>query len=271
MATQDDRQPAAIGNYDRPDSDIAALTEALITSQPASSDRFVCYRVAGTSPYADLGRHVERSVFSETFPGNDTAFMTREYGPYERASTFFVSVDRTSKTVIGALRVIRHSPMGFKTLNDLARPDAPIRLTATDIQRSHQIDAWANVWDVGTVAILGDYRRSGVSASLHLYRGMYLTALEEGVDHLIAIIDQLPLRAMTDYLSIPFVPLCDTDSFSYLGSPDSRAVYGHIPDFDPIIKRRLSEIHDDPAAIRALNIIINGTHDQALLFAHDYK
>ena len=271
MIPRADRKRSAIGTYDRPEADIAALTEALTASQPATSDRFVCYRVAGTSPFADLGRHVERVVFSETFPGNNTAFMAREYGLYEQASTFFLSVDRAEKTAMGALRVIRYSPTGFKTLNDLARPDSPIHLSATDVKRYHQIDAWANVWDVGTVAILSGYRRSGASASLQLYRGMYVTALQEGIDHLIAIIDRLPLRAMTDYLAIPFVSLCGTNPFSYLGSPDSRAVYGYIPDFDPIIKRRLPEVHDDPAAIRALNIIINGTNDQALLFTDDYK
>lgn len=271
MAPQGGRKSPDICRFYRPDGEIAALTEALIASQPVSGDQFVCYRVAGTSPCADLGRHVERTVFSETFPGNDAAFMAREYGPYEQASTFFLSVDRTAKTVIGALRVIRHSPAGFKTLNDLAQPNSPIRLSTNEVQRYHLIDDWVGVWDVGTAAILGEYRRSGASASLLLYRGMYVTALQDGIDHLIAIIDRHPLAAMTDYLSIPFVPLCDTNPFSYLGSPDSQAVYGHIPEFDPIIKRRLSEIHDDPAAIRALNIIINGTNDQALLFTDDYK
>jgi hypothetical protein len=266
------KEPAPSFRYDLPSADIQALTNKLIaTKNSATDDRVVCYRFSGHSQFSDIARHIECKVFQESFAGNDAAFMTREYGPYERASTFFLSVERMTKTPIGALRIIRDSPAGFKTLNDIAGPDSPAQLTTTEVQRGHRIDAFGSVWDVGTVAILNEYRRTGASASLQLYRGMYVTALKEGIDHLIAIIDKGPLLAMTDYLAIPFVPLCESSYFSYLGSSESRAVYGYIPEFDPIIKRRLAEVQNDPSAVRALNVIINGTHDRALLFDDDYK
>ncbi|WAC90214.1 hypothetical protein [Mycobacterium sp. Aquia_213] len=266
------QEPCATFRYDLPSEDIAALTEKLIaTKLSATDDGVVCYRVSGRSPYSDIGRAVECQVFRDAFPGNDAAFMTREYGPYEGASFFFLSVDREKKTPVGALRIIRYSPAGLKTLNDLARPDSPVQLTAAAIQCGHQIDTFESVWDIGTFAILSDYRRSGASVSLQLYRGMYATALEEGIDHLIAIFDKLPLLAATEYLAIPIAPLCGTDYFSYLGSAESRAIYGHIPSFEPAVSRRLIGAKDDPDAVRALRRLRDGTDDHLLLFDNDYK
>ncbi|OBJ90558.1 hypothetical protein [Mycobacterium sp. 1245852.3] len=272
MADLDPAQSSATFRYDLPNDDIAALTEKLIASKvSATDDRVVCYRVSGRSPFADIGRAIECQVFHDAFPGNDAAFMTTEYGPYERASFFFLCVDREKQTPIGALRIIRDSPAGLKTLNDLARTDAPVQLSATEIQRHHQIDTFKNVWDVGTFAILSEYRRSGASASLQLYRGLYASALEEGVDHLVAIFDKLPYLAATDYLAIPIVPLCGSGYFSYLGSSESRAIYGHIPSFEPAVTRRLMELKDDPDAVRALRRLRDGTDDHLLLFDTDYK
>lgn len=268
----DTEEPSATFRYDLPSDDIAALTEKLIATKTfAPDDRVVCYRVSGHSQFSDIGRSIECRVFHETFPGNDAAFMTGEYGPYERASFFFISVDRVKKTPIGALRIIRDSPAGLKTLNDLARPDAPVQLTAAEIQRAHEIDTFENAWDIGTFVILSEYRRSGASASLQLYRGMYATALEEGIEHLVAIFDKLPLLAVTGYLAIPVVPLCGTDYFSYLGSAESRAIYGYIPGFEPAVSRRLAEVKDDADAVRALRKLRDGTEDHTLLFDDDYK
>lgn len=265
-------QTGATYRYDLSADDVAGLTEKLIaTKLSRTDDRVVSYRVSGCSQFSDIARYVECKVFHDTFPGNDAAFMAREYGPYERASFFFVCVDRENQAPIGALRVIRDSPAGLKTINDLARPIAPVRLSPNEIQRYHQIDAFANVWDVGTLAILSEYRRSGASASLQLYRGLYRTALEEGVEHLIAIFDKLPFLAVTDYLAIPIVPLCGTDFFSYLGSSESRAIYGHIPSFEPAVSQRLREVKDDPVAVRALRRLRDGTDDHLLLFDTDDK
>lgn len=272
MPGTDAGKPSATFRYDLSDDDITALTEKLIAAKPSTiDDRVVCYRVSGRSPFSDIGRAVECKVFHDAFPGNDAAFMAKEYGPYEHASFFFLCVDRAKKTPIGALRIMRHSPAGLKTLNDLARPDSPVQLTAAEIQRSHQIDTFDNVWDIGTFAILSQYRRSGVSASLQLYRSLYATALEEGIDHLIAIFDKLPFLAVTGYLAIPVVPLCGSDYFSYLGSQESRAIYGYIPGFEPVVSQRLREVKDDPEAVRALRRLRDGTDDHLLLFDDDYK
>lgn len=253
--------------YMRTESDIEELTCRLIDRFPGAEDaRYVCYRIAGTDEISDIARSVERTVFESTFAGNDAEFMAREYGPYEDASLFFLTVDRVKRRPTGALRVTRNSPAGFKTINDLASGRLPIHLAEQEVRTSHRIERWDACWDVATLAVSEDYRRTAAKAALQLYRGMYVTALEQGIEHLIAIIDKSPLLAMTEYLSIPFAPLCGTGYFSYLESAESRAVHGYVPDFYPVITGRLAEVHEDPVATAALSYIILGTDDHVLLF-----
>jgi len=253
--------------YMRTESDIETLTSRLIDRFPGATDaRYVCYRIAGTDEASDIARNVERAVFESTFAGNDAQFMAREYGPYEDASLFFLSVDRMRRRPIGALRVTRNSPAGFKTINDLASGRLPVHLAEEEVSTRHRIQSWDACWDVATLAVSEDYRRTAARAALQLYRGMYVTALEHGIEHLIAIIDKTPLLAMTDYLSIPFTPICGSGYFSYLESAKSRAVHGYVPDFYPVITGRLAEVHKDPVATAALSYIILGTDDHVLLF-----
>lgn len=257
--------------YNLSDDCIHDLTHELIEKKRFKSyERFVLYRLAGDDKYSDLGRQVERHVFEETFDGNDAEFMEREYGPYEHASLFFLSVDRQREVPIGVLRIIKNSPVGLKTINDLSSGSLPVTIDKNAIMLTHGINDWNTCWDVATLAVPHEYRRSGASASLQMYRAMYITALNEKIDHLVAITDKAPLIAMTDYLAIPFVPLCGSDYFSYLESAESRAVYGHIPDFDRVINERLSQVSGDLMAMRALRKIIKGTEDYTL-FLDDYK
>lgn len=257
--------------YNLSEEHISDLTNELIEKKKFKSyERFVLYRVSGDDKYSDLGRQIERQVFEETFKGNDAEFMEREYGPYEHASLFFLSVDRQRKLPIGVLRIIKNSLAGLKTINDLSSGHLPVTIDQNEIMSAHEIDDWNTCWDVATLAVPYEYRRSGASASLQMYRAMYVTALDERIDHLVAIIDKAPLVAMTDYLAIPFVPLCGSDYFSYLESAESRAVYGHIPDFDRVINEKLAKVSDDLIATRALRKIIRGTEDYTL-FLDDYK
>lgn len=264
-------QQEVFNRYNLSDNHINTLTGKLIESKSFDcEERYVLYRVAGTDEYSDIGRHIERKVFEQTFHGNDSDMMHKEYGPYEDASIFFLTVDREKQCPTGVLRIIKSSPAGLKTINDLSSSHLSLKLSAEEIQQYHSIENWESCWDVATLAILPEYRKTAASASLQLYRAMYVTALEEGIDHMVAIIDKNPLLAMTDYLAIPLEPLCGSDYFSYLESQESRAVYGFIPKFDPIINEKLSRVQYDPIAVRALSKIIRGTEDHTLLL-DDYK
>lgn len=257
--------------YQLPRETIKQLTsDFLRTKELPDEERFVCFRVSGDHPVADAARNLEREVFEEVFDGNDAAFMDREYGPYESASTFFVSFDRETEMPAGVLRVMWNSDAGLKTINDLARPDMPINLTQDEIQRFHGIDDLDTCWDGGTVAVSKELQKNGMGVSMQLYRAMYRTAIENDIEHFILVIDEKLLPVLTDHLHIPFVPLCDTPKFSYLGSEASQAVYGHFPEFRPIIDRKLESMKGDNSyeqiVIQALRKIFLGSEDRSLIF-----
>src|SRR5262245_60447536 len=80
--------------------------QQLLSKHPfPDRDRFGCYRIPDHSPYSDLARGLECTVFEEHF-GNDPEVMTAAYGPYEAASFFFLVVDRAAMAAVGVLRAI---------------------------------------------------------------------------------------------------------------------------------------------------------------------
>jgi hypothetical protein len=217
--------------YELRGNQAADLSEQLLAAHPpAGSARFVCYPIDGRSRFADLGRQVELAVFQEAF-GNDRALMEREYGPYEDTSRFFVVVDRQQRRPAGALRVIAHGPAGLKTLQDIAGP--PLHISPQRFRLSHGVESLDRCWDVGTVAVLPEYRRSALrrrTLSLLLYRAFYLGALQDGVEHMVAVIDEHAHRGLRA-LGVPIVPICGSRPFAYLDSASSTALYGYVPDF----------------------------------------
>jgi len=266
-----------VARYELSDDELVARTVEMIQAYERefgnpNNERFVTYAVSGNSIYSDVARTIERQVFEEAFNENDAVFMDQEYGDYESSSLFFITVDRERGVPMGALRIIHNSDAGLKTINDIDNPAIPPYLTKEQIQQTHGIDNWDECWDVGTVAVLEQFRHTG--ASTNLYRSMYLEAQRQNIDHLVAIIDEKPLAAMTGFLAIPFKPMCNSEPFNYLEALKSQAVYGYIPDFDPVINERIEQIkkfqdiHPDQTAINALikvlHKIIRGTQDASM-------
>lgn len=231
--------------------DVAALLEQY---PPDATDRFICYEMSGDNQFARIGRYVERVRFNEFF-ANDAEEMAREYGPYEAASRFFVTVDQQQRQPTGVLRVIHDSPAGLKTLNDMSDQGIGV----DEVRRAHGFDAAEQCWDIATVAALPEY--SAGAASIQLYRGLYTAAVREGADHLVSIIDSHVLRQLKNYLGIPFVPLAGTKPFNYLGSPESQAVYGHVPEFYPKMDRRRRRSIRGFMARKVLDQLVYGSQD----------
>lgn len=250
---------------------VLQLTAELLEERPpASDDRFVCYKLDGNDRFSDIGRHLECRVFDEEF-GNDPAEMTREYQPYEQQSEFLISVDQEAKVPTGVLRVIKNGPAGLKTLNDLENPQdgtAPI-ITANEAIAQHGIDL-DKCWDIGTVAIPKEYRSKAGAVSVMLYRGTFLAAREQGIEHVVSIVDSKPLQKMTGYLGIPFVPLAGTKPMSYLGSESSQPVYGYLPDFYKKMNRNRFTLKG-MLAYSVLRRLVKGTGDSEYQFDSPYK
>lgn len=191
---------------------------------PSSGGRFGCYFVADSSPFSDLARGIECSVFQQFF-GNDPALMAAEYGPYEEHSSFFLVVDRERCQVAGALRVIENSDRGLKTLNDIAQP--PLAISLEKVIHHQRIEDLDKCWDVGTVAVLKEYRgrTSGHVVSAMLYGMLRATARRSGIEHLVAVLDTHAHGQLVDVMGVPFTPIADSEPFEYLGSATSIAVH----------------------------------------------
>ncbi len=226
---------------------------------PKTRDRIVCYKLEDAG-MADVARTVERTVFEAKF-GNDAAEMSKIYGPYEEASTFFLSVNQYTSEPVGALRVTENSQSGIMTLEQL--PPGLTDLNENEILQMHQVASLNDCWDVGTVAVLPEYRKQGKGVSVQLYRAMYKTATQQNIEHLFSIIDERAYDTLTSYLGIPFVPLADTEPFEFEGSTKSQAVYGYTPDFYKKMSRKSLSING-VLARKALWPLVFGTKDDAI-------
>jgi len=72
-------------------AELGELADELIDERHPT-EPFGVYLLAPEDPRAELGRHVERAVFLETF-GNIGQLLASEYATYEAASVFFVVID----------------------------------------------------------------------------------------------------------------------------------------------------------------------------------
>lgn len=257
--------------YDLSAEEMNTLTAQLLEErEPSSKDQIICYRLDKGSEYEDVARSIECEVFEQYF-GNDAEEMFEEYGKYEDQSIFFLSVDQQTQTPVGVLRVISNGSEGLKTLNDLQElvgdehPEIP-DLPMDSVLQAHHIDDLDECWDVGTVAVRKEYRTDKAQAqeaSVQLYRALYVSALEEGINHFVSIIDARPFNKMVDYLGIPFVPMMGTKPFPYLGSESSYAAYGNVTEFYKKMNRKRYTVKG-LLARRALQPLVKGTADSSI-------
>jgi len=230
----DSYRPPVIGQ----NQDLARL----LSEWPLTSDgRFGCYLIADSSPYSDLARGVESCVFQQFF-GNEPALLAAEYGPYEESSSFFLVVDRDRCQAAGALRVIENSDRGLKTLNDIARP--PLSISLEKVIHHHQIEDLDKCWDVGTVAVLKEYRgrASGHVVSSLLYGMLRAGACNAGMEHLVAVLDTHAYQQIVGLLGAPFVPIAGSEPFEYLGSPSSIAAYAPTEPLSRCVAARMQSL-----------------------------
>lgn len=169
------------------------------------------------SPFGDIARRVECAVFLEFF-GNTPELLAAEFEPYEATSTFLLVVDRELERAAGAVRIL---PGGGKTLVDVEKhlqlsPEAAIARHTLSLDRC---------WDVATLAVLKPYRRTGIS--LALYARLHAATVAAGIQHGLAILDEHAYQQLLG-LGMCIEPLCESEPFSYLGSPKNRAVVIHV-------------------------------------------
>jgi hypothetical protein len=216
--------------YDLSESETNDLTEEFLhTKTVPVGDRFACFEIEGTDPFANIARQIEREVFEDTF-GNDPAMLTNEYRRYEESSLFFLVVDIQAREPAGVLRMIRNSPAGLKTLVDMEDPTkTPTAVRTDDVLRFHRIDDLDRCWDGATSAVPRRYRRRLATIHVEVLRCWYAAALREDVEHFVSILDAPVFKVARKFLGVPLVALADTPPFTYMDAPNSQAVYASVP------------------------------------------
>lgn len=194
-------------------TNIARLLERCPAEQ-----RLSCIRLDPGDPFGNCARRVECAVFTEFF-GNTPDVMLEAYGPYEAASSFLVVVDRDKQRLAGALRIV---PGGGKTLADVTLP--PLCLTVSDVVTRHSLQLEC-CWDIATLAVPKDYRRSGIA--MMLYTRLYVEAMTAGIPHGLAILDDHAYQQLVS-LGVSVEPICDSEPFEYMGSAKNRATVIHV-------------------------------------------
>jgi hypothetical protein len=229
-------------SYDLSSEQVSELTGSLLERLPLENlpegSKFVCTELSQNSDFSNLSRYVEERVFVEEF-GNNKDEMLTEYGPYESASRFWLVCDITSHQPIGALRVIENSDSGLKTINDI---HSMLGVSPDDVRYIENLD-FKKTWDVGTVAVLPEYRGIEYSflPSLMLYRSLYARGVESGIDHFVSIIDAKAASNL-ELLGTTFRPILGLDSFSYLGSAESTALVSRVDSLAYGVQSRIAEV-----------------------------
>lgn len=234
-----------VPDYELTQEDAIASTEELVEELASSAEfdptmPFLLTEVKANSKYANLGRLVEKQVFVKEF-GNDSEEMSKEYGPYENNSIFWIVIDTSKRQPIGALRVIANSETGLKTLNDIAKPET-LGLDPVTVIENTSIDP-EKTWDVGTVAVLEEYRgfEHAFVPSLALYHALYGRAENYGIEHYVSIIDKSAMNNLS-LLGVRLEPIMGSGPFKYLGSDESWALFNHRIDMYKAFQDRIDEI-----------------------------
>lgn len=268
---------ASVPRYDLDAKEVARLTHSLLEKRAQNVPeqyRYIAVEVQGGSEYANIGRFIERAVFQDTF-GNDSDEMEREYSAYESASTFFLSVDRLTGKATGVLRVIKNSDAGLKSYDDAVNN---FSISPEKIATHPGMDDMDKVWDVGTIAVLPEFRGKDGPVSILLERAVYKSALDHDIPSLISIVDEKALarlRSPWRGVGIPFKPLGGAKAQSYLGSGKSYPVHGYVPDFYPTMDKERGSLRGKLLARlvlgNAVDRLLEDINDDAIVFEEPYK
>lgn len=224
------------GTRNLQDAELRRLTQQVVPS--GATEPFGAYVFGSGEPAAQLGRHVERTVFLEAF-GNTPELLAEEYDPYEASSIFICVLDQMRRLPAGVMRVLLPSPAGFKSLKDIE----PVWGEPADvlIARTAMGMDLACTWDIATLAVAPDYRGKATTGlvSMGLYQTLGMVTSRCGIDWLVAILDAVVYRILRK-LQMPFTGYRGTAPMPYLGSAASLPVWcdvasmrAHIAGTDP--------------------------------------
>jgi hypothetical protein len=213
--------------YDRIDlidSGIRSLADRVMDA--TRSQPFGLYVFATDDPGADLARHIERTVFEETF-GNSPELLAAEYGPYEPGSIFLCVIDHRRRRPAGMLRVLTPGAAGSKSLHDIERVwgQSPEHLVKHGVTLRTD-----RLWDIATLAVDPDYRGKAAHGivGLSLYQALHMGTRRFGIEQLLTILDVRVLRLLQWQLGKPFIEFAGLTAKRYLDSAASLPVWSDL-------------------------------------------
>jgi hypothetical protein len=191
---------------------------AALAAPEARAARYELHLLRAWDAAAELARQVEREVFAEFF-GNTPELLAREYGRFEDASVFLLVLDHERAEPAGVCRIVKPSPSGNKTVEDLER------VWGLPVGRHGQ--RWDDAWDVATLAVQRRYRgrRTNGLVSAALFQGVTMLMSRRDVRWVTATLDLVVLDLVQRQCGEPFVPFPGAEPRSYLDSPLSLPVY----------------------------------------------
>lgn len=217
------------------------LAELAERKEKPSDKRYAVYEINNDDPLADLARSVEVEVFQDFFPSNNESLMQEEYGPYEESSTFLLVVDQKHGELVGVMRLIKDSPAGLKSLNDIENPEFAWKVPLEKIFAENDLkrEDLPEAIDVATIAVREPYRGK-LEASAALYHALHEYIVRHDIKDIVTILDDKVTRVLAR-IGCHFDYYKGVESAPYL---DSKASTPQYTSFEKMMSRWI-DTHPD--------------------------
>ena len=160
----------------------------------------------------------EASVFLKAY-GNTPEQLAEEYGPYAAASVFIGIYEPG----VGAVRLIRPTGLGLKTLHDVSRP--PWSLDVPRMARAARLDL-GRTWDFTTLGARRGLRRWSTLISAGLFHGLVQAVRANDIASAVMMIDER-VRGLLSLAGMTGQTMPGAQTTCYMGSPRCTPVYEH--------------------------------------------
>lgn len=195
--------------YELTSADEAALVQSVVAEEPTHESGLWLVNGGPMSLAARLGRLVEQRVFDEAFSGHDPGMMTREYGPWEERSTFFVAL--TAERPVGVVRLV--------FMPDASQPskvEHDLDLEPSLLRQYHGMEADDPLWEYSTFAVVKEMRRSRAMLAVFRAAQDYSKGILPGTPYIAAI--SFPIYESIRRLGVDVVPLIGLPPSTYMGA-----------------------------------------------------
>lgn len=219
------------------------LATRVVEAAGNPTEPFGVYVFTADQPESELARHIERTVFDETF-GNPAELLEAEYAPYEGSTVFYCVIDHRRCLPAGMMRVILPSGLRLKTFQVIEEVwGAELEGVIEDTGIEWDLTC---TWDVTTLAVAAEYRGKSTDGliSLGLYQTLVRSAMAGEARVLVTILDMKPLDLIQTFTHNAFHEFDGIRPKSYLDSPLSIPVYVEFEEWLPRVLVDAPDTHD---------------------------